>query len=114
MDPKPPSSGLFRVDLCAVITSREFSAKLSVCPVDLMVNESLIMTIIRNKSGHRSIVDRRPFGGPALVTAAADADPVTLLVLGWLATKRSANTRAAYARDLGIAPARRGSPPPTC
>ncbi|MGH3150972.1 MAG: tyrosine-type recombinase/integrase [Streptosporangiaceae bacterium] len=37
---------------------------------------------------------------------------MTLLVLGWLATKRSANTRAAYARDLGIAPARRVSSAP--
>jgi integrase/recombinase XerD len=63
-------------------------------------------------SGHSSIMDRRPSAGPALVTAAADADPVTLLVLGWLATKRSANTRAAYARDLGIAPARRASRAP--
>ncbi len=41
------------------------------------------------------------------MTAAADADPVTLLALGWLATKRSVNTRAAYARDLGIGPTRR-------
>jgi integrase/recombinase XerD len=54
-------------------------------------------------------MDMRPLAGPALVTTAADADPVTLLVLGWLATKRSANTRSAYARDLGIAPARRAS-----
>ena len=69
------------------------------------------MTIIKDKSGHSSIMDRRPFAGPAPVTA-ADADPVTLLVLGWLATKRSANTRAAYARDLGIAPARRASRAP--
>ena len=58
-------------------------------------------------------MDRRPLAGPALVTAAADADPVTLLVLGWLATKRSANTRAAYGRDLGIAPARRASRAPS-
>jgi site-specific recombinase XerC len=57
-------------------------------------------------------MDRRPFAGPVLVTAAADADPVTLLVLGWLATKRSANTRAAYARDLGITPAHRASRAP--
>ena len=45
--------------------------------------------------------------GTALVAAAADADPVTRLVLGWLAGKRSANTRTAYARDLGITPQRR-------
>jgi hypothetical protein len=37
------------------------------------------------------------------VAAAADADPVTRLVLGWLTAKRSENTRAAYARDIGIA-----------
>ena len=47
--------------------------------------------------------------GPALVAAAADADPVTLLVLGWLAAKRSENTRAAYARDIGITPQRQES-----
>jgi integrase/recombinase XerD len=47
--------------------------------------------------------------GLALVTAAADADPVTLLVLGWLAAKRSENTRTAYARDIGITPQRRAS-----
>lgn len=45
--------------------------------------------------------------GPALVAAAADADPVTLLITAWLSTRRSANTRAAYARDIGIAPPRR-------
>jgi site-specific recombinase XerD len=51
--------------------------------------------------------------GPALVAAAADADPVTLLVLGWLAAKRSANTRTAYARDIGITPQRRASRAPS-
>ena len=45
--------------------------------------------------------------GPALVAAAADADPVTLLVTAWLSARRSENTRAAYARDIGIAPPRR-------
>jgi integrase/recombinase XerD len=45
--------------------------------------------------------------GAALVAAAADADPVTLLVLGWLAGKPSPNTRTAYARDIGITPHRR-------
>jgi site-specific recombinase XerC len=44
--------------------------------------------------------------GPALV-AAADADPVTLLVTAWLSTRRSENTRAAYARDIGITPQQR-------
>jgi len=39
--------------------------------------------------------------GPALVTAAADADPVTLLVLGWLAAKPAENTRTAYASPAG-------------
>ena len=42
-----------------------------------------------------------------LMAAAADADPVTRLVLGWLAAKRSQNTRTAYARDIGITPQRR-------
>ena len=48
-----------------------------------------------------------------LVAAAADADPVTRLVLGWLAAKRSENTRAAYARDIGISPGRRSSRAPS-
>jgi len=51
--------------------------------------------------------------GPALVTAAADADPVTLLVLGWLAAKPAENTRTAYARDIGITPQRRASRAPS-
>ena len=51
--------------------------------------------------------------GPALVIASADADPVTLLVLGWLAAKRSENTRTAYARDIGITPQRRASRAPS-
>jgi integrase/recombinase XerD len=45
--------------------------------------------------------------GPALVAAVADADPVTLLVTAWLSARRSENTRAAYARDIGITPQRR-------
>ena len=45
--------------------------------------------------------------GPALVAAAADADPVTLLVTAWLSARRSENTRADYARDIGITPPRR-------
>ena len=45
--------------------------------------------------------------GPALVAAAADADPVTLLVTAWLSARRSENTRAGYARDIGITPPRR-------
>ena len=45
--------------------------------------------------------------GAALVASAADADPVTRLVLGWLAGKRSEHTRTAYARDIGIIPRRR-------
>ena len=51
--------------------------------------------------------------GPALVAAAADADPVTLLVTAWLSVRRSENTRAAYARDIGIAPQRRPSRAPS-
>jgi hypothetical protein len=34
--------------------------------------------------------------GASLVAEAADADSVTRLVLGWLAGKRSENTRTAY------------------
>jgi integrase/recombinase XerD len=49
--------------------------------------------------------------GAALVAAVADADPVTRLVLGWLAGKRSANTRVAYARDIGIIRRRAGRAP---
>jgi site-specific recombinase XerC len=41
------------------------------------------------------------------VAAATDADPVTLLALAWLSARRSENTRAAYARDIGITPRRR-------
>jgi integrase/recombinase XerD len=51
--------------------------------------------------------------GPALVAAAADADPVTLLVLAWLSARRPENTRAAYARDIGITPQRRPSRAPS-
>src|SRR5580700_9542802 len=51
--------------------------------------------------------------GAALVAAAADADPVTRLVLGWLAGMRSENTRTAYARDIGITPPRRASRAPS-
>jgi len=51
--------------------------------------------------------------GPALMAASADADPVTLLVLGWLAAKLSENTRIAYARDIGITPQRRSSRAPS-
>ena len=51
--------------------------------------------------------------GSALVAASADADPVTLLVLGWLAAKQSENTRTAYARDIGITPQRRSSRAPS-
>ena len=45
--------------------------------------------------------------GPALVAAAADADPVTLLVTAWLSAGRSESTRVGYARDIGITPPRR-------
>lgn len=38
---------------------------------------------------------------------AGQIDPVTRLVLSWLAGKRSENTRKAYARDIGILPAGR-------
>jgi site-specific recombinase XerC len=51
--------------------------------------------------------------GPALVAAAADADPVTLLVTAWLSARRSENTRAGYARDIGIIPPRRAGRAPS-
>ena len=44
---------------------------------------------------------------PAVVAGAADADPVALLVTAWLSARWSENTRAAYARDIGITPPRR-------
>jgi integrase/recombinase XerD len=50
--------------------------------------------------------------GVELVAEAADADPVTLLVFGWLASKRSEHTRIAYARDIGITPRRRAGRAP--
>jgi site-specific recombinase XerD len=49
----------------------------------------------------------------ALAAAAADADPVTRLVLAWLTTKGSQHTRTAYARDLGITAPRRASRAPS-
>jgi len=51
--------------------------------------------------------------GVELVAAAADADPVTLLVFGWLASKRSEHTRTAYARDIGILPQCQGGRAPS-
>lgn len=53
------------------------------------------------------------FPPAALVAAAADVDPVTRLVLGWLAAKRSENTRTAYARDIGITARRRAGRAPS-
>jgi integrase/recombinase XerD len=43
----------------------------------------------------------------ALAAAVADADPVTLLISAWLSVRRSENTCAAYARDIGITLQRR-------
>jgi integrase/recombinase XerD len=51
--------------------------------------------------------------GVRLVAAAADADPVTLLVFGWLASKRSEHTRTAYARDIGVTPRRQAGRAPS-
>jgi integrase/recombinase XerD len=53
------------------------------------------------------------FPAAAPMAAAADVDPVTRLVLGWLAAKRSENTRTAYARDIGITPQHRASHAPS-
>jgi len=51
--------------------------------------------------------------GVRLVAAAADADAVTLLVFGWLASKRSEHTRTAYARDIGVTPRRQAGRAPS-
>lgn len=56
---------------------------------------------------------RDSLSGDALVAAAADADPVTRLVLGWLTGKRSQNTRSAYACDIGITPPARACHAPS-
>jgi site-specific recombinase XerC len=71
------------------------------------------MTIIEDLPGQGPPVDSSHSAGPALVAEAADADPVTLLVLGWLAANRSENTRTAYTRDIGITPPRRPSRAPS-
>ena len=69
--------------------------------------KSSITTIIEDYPGQDPAMGSSQPPGPALVAAAADADPVTLLVLAWLSARRSENTRAAYARDIGITPQRR-------
>ena len=65
--------------------------------------------VIEDLPGQYPSVRSSESPGVALVAAATDADWVTRLVLGWLAAKRSQNTRAAYARDIGITPQRRTS-----
>ena len=87
----------------------EFTAK----PIALGGSRSSITVIIGDYSGQGPSMGSTHSPGPALVTASADADPVTLLVLGWLAAKRSENTRTAYARDIGITPQRRASRAPS-
>ena len=62
--------------------------------------------VIQDLLGQHPSVHSSESPGVALVAAVADADWVTRLVLGWLAAKRSQNTRAAYARDIGITPQR--------
>jgi integrase/recombinase XerD len=49
----------------------------------------------------------------AVTTGSEPIDPVTRLVLGWLAGKRSENTRKSYARDIGITPQLRASRAPS-
>src|SRR6201996_1872346 len=70
-------------------------------------NKSLITTIIEDYPGQDPAMGSSQPPGPALVAASADADPVTLLVTAWLSARRSENTRAGYARDIGITPPRR-------
>ena len=62
--------------------------------------------IIEDYPGQSPGMSSQPLG-LALVAAAADADPVTLLVTAWLSARQSENTRAAYACDIGITPHRR-------
>jgi integrase/recombinase XerD len=73
----------------------------------------LITTITEVHQGQGPLVSSSQAPGPALVAAAADADPVTLLITAWLSASRSGNTRAAYARDIGIMPRRRPSRAPS-
>jgi integrase/recombinase XerD len=61
-----------------------------------------------DRLGQDCLLDSNHVPGAAFVAAAADVDPVTRLVLGWLSAKRSENTRTAYARDIGIT-SRRGA-----
>src|SRR6476469_3788998 len=70
-------------------------------------SKSLIIVIIKDNPGQDPVMGSSQPPGPALVAAAANADPVTLLVTAWLAARRSENTRAGYARDIGITPPRR-------
>jgi integrase/recombinase XerD len=76
-------------------------------------SKSLITTITEDHRGQGPVVSSSQAPGPALVAAAADADPVTLLVTAWLSASQSENTRAAYARDIGIMPRRRPSRAPS-
>src|ERR1700760_3677428 len=76
-------------------------------------NKSLIITIIEDPGGQCPAMPGSQLTGPALVAAAADADPVTLLVLAWLSARPSENTRAAHPRDIGITPQRRPSRAPS-
>ena len=69
--------------------------------------KSSITTIIADHPGQDPAMGSSQPSGPALVAAATDADPVIHLVLAWLSARRSENTRAAYARDIGITPQRR-------
>jgi site-specific recombinase XerC len=69
--------------------------------------KSSITTIIVDHPGQDPAMDSSQPPGPALVAAATDADPVIHLVLAWLSARWSENTRAAYARDIGITPQRR-------
>jgi len=71
------------------------------------------VTLIYDLAGQNCPVGSSGLRRAELVAAAAEADPVTRLVLGWLAAKRSEHTRAAYARDIGITTPRRSSRAPS-
>jgi site-specific recombinase XerC len=62
--------------------------------------------IIEDYPGQGPAMSSQPLA-PALVAEAADAGPVALLVTAWLSARWSENTRAAYARDIGITPPQR-------
>src|SRR5690349_16229413 len=79
----------------------------------LDAGKSSIIVIIEDYLGQDPAMGSSQPPGPALVVAAADADPVALLVAAWLSAVRSENTRVGYARDIGITSPRRAGRAPS-